>query len=338
MIKKIFIVLISVVAAVVGISFLLPSQIHVQRSILIEAPDCHVFAVLDGFGRFDEWSPWAAIDPEGTETVLSGPSHGVGARTDWSSDHPDVGSGSQEITASVPNQRIDIELVFEGQGASQAAYVIRDNEANTEVTWSFDMDAGLNPILRWMGVLAFDGMIGADYERGLGKLEALIEAEAGADWCDGAFDRVEVAAQRYLVTERSVSLGEHEAVAPTLGAAYGQLMTAIASAGAQSTDMPVVITRSLEQGQWTFDAAIPVADDLAMELGEDLGLIDGPVGQAVRLTHRGPYSGLSDANLQLEAMLQAHGFEPLLKWERYANDPTTVEPEAIVTELFALIE
>ena len=37
---------------------------HVERSIIIERPPSHVFDVLNSFKRFNEWSPWHAIDPD----------------------------------------------------------------------------------------------------------------------------------------------------------------------------------------------------------------------------------------------------------------------------------
>ena len=47
----------------------------------------------------------------------------------------------------------------------------------TRATWSFDMDVGMNPLMRWMGLI-IDGPIGADYERGLARLKELAERDA----------------------------------------------------------------------------------------------------------------------------------------------------------------
>ena len=44
------------------------------------------------------------------------------------------------------------------------------------MTWAFDSAHGFNPFKRWLGLL-FDRMIGADYEKGLAKLKALLEQD-----------------------------------------------------------------------------------------------------------------------------------------------------------------
>ncbi|MBL8256546.1 MAG: SRPBCC family protein [Pseudoxanthomonas mexicana] len=167
------------VIAVIGLALgvgglLLPSTTHVERSIVIERSPGQVFAALDSFERFNAWSPWAEYDPQATYT-FEGPASGVGARMRWVGNRA-VGSGSQEITASEPHRRVAVALNFDGSQA-QGTYVLAPEGAGTRVTWAFDSDHGMNPFKRWLGLL-FDKMIGADYEKGLAKLKALLEQEA----------------------------------------------------------------------------------------------------------------------------------------------------------------
>ena len=65
-------------------------------------------------------------------------------------------------------------LDFDGSQA-QATYRLVPEAGGTRVTWAFDSAHGLNPFRRWLGLL-FDRMIGADYEKGLARLKALMEA------------------------------------------------------------------------------------------------------------------------------------------------------------------
>ena len=108
-VRKILLGLLILVAALVLIGLFLPSSAHVERSITIEAPPAMVFAVVNGFRSFNEWSPWAERDPE-TEYLYEGPERGAGAKMSWSSDNPQVGTGSQEITLSEPDTRVDIVI------------------------------------------------------------------------------------------------------------------------------------------------------------------------------------------------------------------------------------
>ena len=47
-------------------SLLLPASTHVERSVVIDRPPAQVFATVNSFQRFGEWSPWAAYDPNDT--------------------------------------------------------------------------------------------------------------------------------------------------------------------------------------------------------------------------------------------------------------------------------
>lgn len=160
--------------AFVGGAFLLPSEVTLERSIVIDAPPKAVYPYVNSFTGFNKWSPWAKIDPE-TKYDFSGPESGVGARMEWTSEHPNVGAGAQEITAAVVDQRVESLLQFDGQAPSKAIFVLEGRDQNrTHVTWEFHGDMGNNPIGRWIGLM-MDDMLGPDYETGLQNLKEVVE-------------------------------------------------------------------------------------------------------------------------------------------------------------------
>ena len=174
---KILLLALAVLAGIfVVVGLLLPRQVELERSTRIDASPSQVYAMVDGYGRFNEWSPWAGLDPA-TRYEYSGPERGVGARMRWQSDSPEVGTGSQEIIAAEPDRSVTTRLVFEGQGEAQAAMRLEPDGSGTRATWSFEMDLGMNPVTRWIGLM-IQGPVGADYERGLASLKALAEREA----------------------------------------------------------------------------------------------------------------------------------------------------------------
>jgi Polyketide cyclase / dehydrase and lipid transport len=158
-----------------GIGLLLPSRVHIERSIVIAANPAQVFAVVDGFGQFDQWSPWLQLDPN-AKTSKSGPAEGVGARYAWSGNDK-VGSGTQEIVESVPYSKVRTALTFDGFPPSEASFLLAPTAAGTHLTWTMDVDMGRNPIGHWFA-LGMDKMIGPDYERGLAQLKAHVESQA----------------------------------------------------------------------------------------------------------------------------------------------------------------
>ena len=127
--------------------------------------------------QFNEWSAWAASDPAGTTYVFEGPETGVGQTMHWSSEHPNVGSGTQEVVSIDPGRSIETRLDFGEMGRAEAALTVITNGKGSEVVWGFTTDLGMNPIARWFGLM-FDTWVGNDYEKGLENLKALAEAQA----------------------------------------------------------------------------------------------------------------------------------------------------------------
>jgi len=158
---------------VVAGAYMLPREVTVARSLEIKAGSEDVFPHINSLKAGAKWSPWLAIDPE-VQTTFSGPDAGVGAKLAWASDHPNVGSGTQEITHSVAGERVETALDFGDMGTAKAMFVLAGADEGTTITWTLVSDMGNNPVGRWMGLM-MDGWVGADFEKGLGNLKTLIE-------------------------------------------------------------------------------------------------------------------------------------------------------------------
>lgn len=165
------VVLLGLVLVVGG--FLLPRQTHVERSIVIDRPAAEVYAVVNSYRRFREWSPWSEQDPQ-AKYEFTGPDAGVGARMTWAGNER-VGTGSQEIIASEPDRKVVNALDFGGNKGT-GTFTLTPEGEGTRVVWGFDADHGNDPLSRWFGLL-FDKMIGPDYERGLGRLKRVVEGQ-----------------------------------------------------------------------------------------------------------------------------------------------------------------
>jgi hypothetical protein len=159
----------------VAVAYLLPRQVHVDRSITINAPREAVFAQINGFGTFNKWSPWFELDPDAKYT-FEGPATGVGAKMSWVGDPSTLGSGSQVVTAVQADQRVACDVDFGRGGIAKQAISLAASGAGTKVTWGIDIDLGMNPVSRYFG-LAMDGMVGKDFAKGLGNLKKVVESQ-----------------------------------------------------------------------------------------------------------------------------------------------------------------
>lgn len=319
--------------AVLLASLWLPDTAHVERSIVIEAPQATVFTVLNGFRQFDKWSPWAGLDPA-AKTTFEGPEFGVGAKMSWAGNDA-VGTGSQEIVASVPYRTIKLRLDFgDAPGGYASSYALQEGEGGTQVTWAFDADYAGSIVGRWFGLLT-ERMVGSDYEEGLRRLKALVEGMPKGDFSTLRFEPVEVAAAPAVMTTVR-SADDPTAIGLALGVAYGRLFGYMSVQGLEQAAPSVAIYRGREGGTLSIDAAVPV--DRAPE-GVTGGVRVGqlPAGPAVRAEYRGAYAGLPAARAQLEAYLAAAGLEragPI--WEQYVGDPKAPEAER-VTHIYSPI-
>ena len=174
--KRLLIALLLLVGVVIAGGFALPASTHVERSVSIARPPAEVFAMLNSYRRFNEWSPWHGLDPK-TAYTYEGPAEGVGAGMRWSSEQSNVGKGRQTIIASVANESVGTRLEFEGQNDALATFTLTAERDGTRVVWSFDTEHGRNPVSRWFGLM-LDRWVGGDFARGLAKLKTVLENNA----------------------------------------------------------------------------------------------------------------------------------------------------------------
>lgn len=315
--------------------FLLPKTAHVERAIAIDAPPAMVFTVLNGFGQFHRWSPWADIDPNAV-TTYEGPRTGPGARMSWSG-NAEVGTGSQEILESTPYSAIALRLTFgDFAGDFRASYRLVPEGTGTRVTWGFDADYGGSILGRYFGLLS-ESMLGPDYDKGLGRLKQFVESLPRADFSGLAFESVQVEA-RSLVVLPVRAANDPNAIGVALGVAYGKLSGYISAEGLRQAGAPVAVFAGEQNGALLIEAGIPVdRADLAPPAPMRAGT--SYAGPAVRVVHRGDYAGLPAAREQVRAYLATSGLTqngPL--WEEYVSDPASTPLAELVTHILVPVK
>src|SRR5215217_6975217 len=87
-----------------------PSGFRIVRSAIFDAPPSAVFEQVNDLRHWNEWSPWARLDPNAGYT-FSGPAAGAGARLAWVG-NKQVGEGRMTITDSRPEERVIMRLEF----------------------------------------------------------------------------------------------------------------------------------------------------------------------------------------------------------------------------------
>ena len=341
MFKNIFYSIVIIIVIFIITGFFLARNVHVERSIEIDRPASTVFTLVNGYATFNTWSPWAARDPSATFTI-SGPVTGVGAHIEWSGDPRLSGKGFQEIIESKPWSLVRSRLSFDQQGKAITTFTITERNGGATLTWGFDADltAGQNLIgsliARYFGLL-FDRWIGADYELGLARLKTFAETLPDIDFSDIDIEILDVKPVDILYIQSGSSQYPAD-IADVLASAYREITAFMNENDIAIAAQPMTITHAGGKSGYAFDAAIPVVMR-DVELTGNVRAGTTPAGQAVRVTHRGPYDQMIPTYEKLSAYMSAHGLrQGAVSWEQYISDPGQTASADLITHIYFLID
>lgn len=322
----------------IAVAYLLPRQVHVERSTTIAAPRATVFTVVNSFRLFNKWSPWFELDPKARYTY-DGPGAGVGAKMSWVGDPGTLGSGSQTITASEPYDRVASDVDFGQGGLARQVIGCGADGAATKVIWEIDVDLGMNPVNRYFGLM-FDGMIGRDFDKGLAGLKKFAEGLPKGDFADLQIEVATVAPVTVAYLQAS-SARDDAAIAAAIGKAYGEVGAFIKGQKLKQAGAPLAIDTGTKDTAFLFDAAIPIdkppgkpiAADSRVQVKRTYG------GKVLKVAQRGPYSQLNATYGRIAAYIAAHAIETNgYAWDEFANDPATVKESEILTNIYLPIK
>lgn len=177
MLKKAGLVLVAVLAVLAIVVATRPAHFSISRRAVIHAPADVVYGYVSDLHRFQEWSPWAKLDPT-MKTAFEGPASGVGSAYSWKGTG-NVGEGKMTIRELRPPEHVAIDLEFSApmEAKNLTELKLEPGADGTRVTWTMSGENG------FMGkafglVMNMDTMVGEDFDRGLAQLGALSEAEA----------------------------------------------------------------------------------------------------------------------------------------------------------------
>lgn len=154
-----------------------PADYSIVRSTTIAASPQAVFDRVSDLRKWNDWSPWAKLDPN-AKYSFSGPESGKGSAFSWSGNN-EVGEGTMTITESTPPERVQFHMAFVRpmQDTSNTTFTFTPEGSGTKVVWT--MSGKNNFVAKAMClVMDMDKMVGGQFEQGLSNLKTLTESEA----------------------------------------------------------------------------------------------------------------------------------------------------------------
>ncbi len=166
--KIILAVIIAIIALVLIVAAFLPSEVKVERSAVIEAPDSVVFNYITDFTERTNWDPWLEMDP-GAKVTLNDISKGVGAGYTWSGEV--TGSGEMIIDEIVENKSVKSTIKFftPQTGEGKIEWRLEPVENGTNLNWVFFSEMEY-PDERFFGLM-MESMLGPQLQKGLENID-----------------------------------------------------------------------------------------------------------------------------------------------------------------------
>lgn len=311
----------------------------VSRSKVIKAPIAHAFNTVNDLKTWEKWGPWH--DEDSTIVVTYGDKTvGVGASDSWTSKD---GPGKMETVALVENKSIDQKISFMDSEPGDIYWNFEEVSDGTKVTWG--MKAEKSPFFFKM-IAAFtggwDNMFGPMEEKGLDNLEkVLLETiPATPKFTIGEISTKEVPEKIFIGYRHKIKIDHKEMTRlfmqdlPKAGmhAAKNGLKLGDYTPGA------VFSKYDEKSGETEFYIGLLLNKELAPATGMEV--VKLPAGNSLVISKFGNYGeGDYDAHTKIDNYLKENNLTqkwPI--WELYVNDPSTVKPTEIQTDIYYPIE
>jgi hypothetical protein len=153
-----------------------PNTFQVSRSQSMQAAPERIYALIEDYHNWAQWSPYEKLDPTMKKT-FSGASKGKGAIYQWAGNSK-AGEGRMEIidaaTPTLVKIKLDFLRPFVGHNTSEFRLSARGG--STEVSWVMYGPQAF-PFKLMSIFFSMDKVLGKDFETGLSNLKSLAEGK-----------------------------------------------------------------------------------------------------------------------------------------------------------------
>jgi len=177
MLKKILAAIVILVAAFAGYVALQPDELHIERQATISAAPPAVFKQVNDLHKWNDWSPWAKLDPD-AKVGFAGPAAGKDAVFTWSGNEK-IGEGRMTIVEARPDELVDIKVDFTKpfEATNKSTFALKPEGSQTVVTWSMDAKQGFIGKAMCI-ILNGKKTLSEEMDKGLANLKSVAEGTA----------------------------------------------------------------------------------------------------------------------------------------------------------------
>ena len=327
-IKWFLIILVALIAGFLFYSSTLPSQVIVSESITIDAKKSTIYSYLLDYDDWKNWAVWNQLDSN-MKSEYTGEEGTIGFKSEWWSNHENVGNGSQEIVELISNEYIKTKMRFEGwEEDNFSEFILTEEEGLTKLTWTFEGAA--TPFFLNIINSFIEPMLIESYQTSLSQLKDHIESNKVALTEFKNIEVVEVEPQQIMFIKDSTTTSQ---ISEKLGELYTDLSIYLEVSGAAKAGMPLAIYHYYSEEKVVLSAALPF--DGSIQPNGRIQIGSTPGGKVIKGEHYGDYNltGTMHENIELYANERELTMQDLC-WEVYDNDPTMVDSSEIKTSIY----
>ncbi|RBL93559.1 SRPBCC family protein [Chitinophaga flava] len=283
--------------------FAAPTQIHVERSVEINAPASIVWNNIVRFEKFNQWNTWKQMDSTAVYTI-SGDDGTVGAIDAWKGKK--IGEGQLQHLSLDPYKSIQQKLTFISPFKSESDVFFQLTEAagKTKVVWGFDARYG-----RPQNVMALfmKGALESDFAKGLDNLKKMAEADTRGPGTPTGMNvtvrEMDYPATTYAALRKTIPI-------KNITSYYRNNLSKIYEAATAARLQPGVpcglfFTWNKEKQETDMAAAIPVPE--GSTLGPGFEIIKLPAAKAAYVEYYGPYDKIANAHVAIQQFIEKKG-------------------------------
>lgn len=312
-----------VFALFVIVGIFLPSSRHLSESVQSNRKVAIAYDLLNNTRRFTDWNPILLHDPA-AKIVTSGADQGVGAKVAYESKVRGVGNGTWTIAEAEPNKRILYTIETSSPGSNKRSEFtlqpVGNRGRNTQITQTYDVDYGFNPIARYAG-LYVSNSVGEDIKLGLGRLSNALASVPNIDYSQlpneykSPLPALSSRPAETLLTVGAVVPIDRDKIKGQMNSNLEWIRKVIASNGLEQAGPVRIITNEQGSANYSFDVAVPVKKGGNGEHIEGISTAGTPVkvayndpSKVVGTTFKGDMGNLQHLRDALRAWSLTHGY------------------------------
>ena len=313
--KIIGILLLLLIVGVLVAGLILPKDVTVERSTVINAPPEAVFEQMVLFRNTPNWSPFLEQEPTAVVTY-QGQDGTVGSSYSWVG--KDLGEGTMTNTG-VQGTEMKYDLHFVKPMESKASGFLKAESAGpgkTKATWNLLMHYSFP-----MNVMQLFPMMENSFDRGLQRMKEHVEKNPQVAATTGTvpgmtrISQVTYPATHYAIIRKTVGMA---GLSDFYAESFGKLGQAVGDK-IQGNGVGIIYSWNDAKMEGDMGAGFPV--DKSVTKVEGAQLVDVAESSAYMATYTGGYYGTSAAHQALAGKVAADGKKQNLVIEEYVISP-----------------